>query len=48
MFTKCPLLVGEKGTAFDANIVDKTYAHVDGGTENPGYFTYKAAPTTNP
>jgi surface protein len=39
MFTKCPLLVGEKGTAFDANIVDKTYARVD-TEETPGYFTH--------
>ena len=26
----------------NSNPTDKTYAHVDGGESNPGYFTYKA------
>ena len=35
-------LVGGAGTAFDANNpVDKTYAKIDGGESNPGYFTLK-------
>ena len=39
MFTNCTSLVGGQGTTYDANHVDKTYAHIDGGTSNPGYFT---------
>ena len=36
-------LVGGAGTVWDgANPVDKTYAHIDGGTADPGYFTAKA------
>ncbi len=34
-------LVGGAGTTYDANHTDKEYAHVDGGTSNPGYFTLK-------
>ena len=35
-------LVGGAGTAYSAsNPNDKTYAHIDGGTSNPGYFTSK-------
>lgn len=38
-------LVGGAGTTWSAsNPTDKTYAHIDGGTSNPGYFTLK--PTT--
>ncbi len=43
MFTNCYNLVGGKGTTYDANHIDKTYAHIDGGTSNPGYFTDKNA-----
>ena len=39
MFSGCTSLVGGKGTTYDENHVDKTYAHIDGGTSNPGYFT---------
>ena len=39
MFDKCNSLVGGQGTTYDANHVDKTYAHIDGGPSNPGYFT---------
>ena len=39
MFNNCTSLVGGQGTTYDANHVDKTYAHIDGGTSNPGYFT---------
>ena len=42
MFTNCYNLVGGKGTTYDANHIDKTYAHIDGGPSNPGYFTAKA------
>ena len=34
-------LVGGAGTAYNGSHVDKTYAHIDGGTSNPGYFTAK-------
>jgi len=41
MFRNCTSLVGGMGTTFDANHVDAAYAHIDGGTSNPGYFTEK-------
>ena len=41
MFKNCLSLVGSKGTTYDANYIDKTYAHIDGGPSNPGYFTDK-------
>ena len=44
MFENCTSLVGGKGTTWNAsNPIDKTYAHIDGGTSNPGYFTDKNA-----
>ena len=43
LFYGCTSLVGGKGTKFDADHTDYTYAHIDGGKSNPGYFTYKAA-----
>ena len=43
MFKNCTSLVGGKGTTYDANHVDKDYAHLDGGPDNPGYFTDKNA-----
>ena len=40
MFSDCTRLVGGQGTTYNAsNPKDKTYAHIDGGTSNPGYFT---------
>ena len=39
MFYNCNSLVGGKGTTYDTNHVDKAYAHIDGGSSNPGYFT---------
>ena len=39
MFQGCTSLVGGQGTTYDANHVDGEYAHIDGGTSNPGYFT---------
>ena len=44
MFYACTNLVGGMGTVYDENNVDYTYAHIDGGTANPGYFTDKNAP----
>ena len=43
MFYDCNALVGGQGTTYDENHVDKAYAHIDGGTSNPGYFTAKNA-----
>ena len=46
MFERCTKIVGGQGTRFDENHIDAAYAHIDGGTANPGYFTDKnAAPT---
>ena len=39
MFSGCTNLVGGMGTTYDANHVDATYAHIDGGPSNPGYFS---------
>ena len=39
MFINCTNLVGGAGTTYNSSYVDKTYAHIDGGTSNPGYFT---------
>ncbi len=41
MFSNCTNLVGGLGTTYDFNHVNKAYAHIDGGPDNPGYFTYK-------
>lgn len=41
MFSSCSSLVGGAGTKYDSTNVDKTYARIDGGTSNPGYFTAK-------
>ena len=38
MFLDCVGIVGSQGTTYDANHVDKTYAHIDGGPSNPGYL----------
>ena len=40
MFNDCPKLVGGNGTNYKfSNANDATYAHIDGGQDNPGYFT---------
>ena len=39
MFASCTNLVGGAGTKYDSTKTDKTYARIDGGTSNPGYFT---------
>ena len=41
MFEGCVSLVGGAGTTFDADHIDATYAHVDGGPSYPGYFSAK-------
>jgi len=41
MFFNCNSLVGGQGTTYNSSHIDKTYAHVDGGPSNPGYFTAK-------
>jgi surface protein len=46
MFYGCTNLVGGMGTTYDENHINKAYAHIDGGTSNPGYFTEK--PTGKP
>ena len=39
MFLGCTSLVGGAGTTYDEEHTDYTYAHIDGGVDNPGYFT---------
>ena len=46
MFSMCNALEGSKGTTYmntmsDVNHSGSGYAHIDGGINNPGYFTYK-------
>jgi surface protein len=41
MFSDCCNLVGGMGTTYDESHVNKAYAHIDGGLDNPGYFTGK-------
>ena len=41
MFYYCTSLVGGQGTTYDVNHIDASYAHIDGGPSNPGYFTEK-------
>ncbi|MBO4372163.1 MAG: BspA family leucine-rich repeat surface protein, partial [Bacteroidales bacterium] len=41
MFYNCTALEGSKGTKFDSEKVDVTYARADKGTSSPGYFTLK-------
>ena len=41
MFRFSSKLQGGAGTVYDANHINKEYARIDGGTENPGYFTAK-------
>ncbi|MBR1453403.1 MAG: BspA family leucine-rich repeat surface protein, partial [Lachnospiraceae bacterium] len=40
MFTNCTSLAGDSGTTFtSAGVTNATYAHLDGGSSNPGYFS---------
>ena len=41
MFSGCRKLVGSRGTAFDGDFINGTYARPDGGEAKPGYFTKK-------
>ncbi|MBO7143160.1 MAG: BspA family leucine-rich repeat surface protein [Bacteroidales bacterium] len=44
MFKDCTSLIGEKGTTYNDAKIDKEYAHVDGGTSNPGYLLKGISP----
>ncbi len=44
MFKDCTKLYGGKGTAYNADITDATYAKIDGGKDAPGYFTKSGEP----
>ena len=40
MFEYCNSLIGDNGTSYAvAHVNNATYAHLDGGTSNPGYFS---------
>jgi len=41
MFYNCFSLVGGQGTVFDDTHIDGDYGRIDGGPDNPGYFTLK-------
>ena len=43
MFSGCTSLLGGAGTYYDANYTGSTYARIDGGADNPGYFTAAGA-----
>jgi hypothetical protein len=38
IFMGCTSLTGGSGTKYSYNYT-RDYAHIDGGTDNPGYFT---------
>ena len=44
MFANCTNLMGGSGTTYSSNHTSGDYAHIDGGTGNPGYFS-EALPT---
>ena len=39
MFQDCDNLAGEAGTDYSGSHVDVSYAHIDGGIDNPGYLS---------
>ena len=39
MFANCFKIEGAAGTTFSSSHTDASYAHIDGGTSNPGYLT---------
>ena len=47
MFYGCEKLVGGAGTTYSISYTNYTYAHIDGGLDNPGYFTAKNQETDN-
>ena len=48
MFEGCTSLVGGAGTTYSADHTEHTYAHIDGGASNPGYFTAKGGGGESP
>ncbi|MBR1416454.1 MAG: BspA family leucine-rich repeat surface protein [Bacilli bacterium] len=44
MFSMSYNIVGSKGTKYTYAHIDKLYAHIDGGTSNPGYLSKKIDP----
>ena len=44
MFGSCKALVGGASTQYSDDKEGHTYAHIDGGPDNPGYFTVKGTP----
>jgi len=42
MFHACTNLIGGAGTTYSADHTNASYAHIDGGESNPGYFTAKS------
>ncbi len=48
MFQYCNKLYGGKGTAYNKEYLDASYAHIDGGSENPGYLTKSGEPAFIP
>jgi len=43
VFYNSKLLIGGSGTTYDFRNTDLSYAHIDGGESNPGYFTRKSS-----
>ena len=43
MFHNCTQLTGSEGTTYNVYKTDCTYARIDGGQSNPGYFSAKSA-----
>ena len=39
MFANCFKIVGGAGTTYSSSYTDASYAHIDGGIDNPGYLT---------
>ena len=39
MFLECGNLIGGKGTKYNSNRTDLPYAHIDGGVNDPGFFS---------
>ena len=48
MFYSCIQLVGGSGTFYNGNGNDAVYAHVDGGSDNPGYLTLSGKESSKP
>lgn len=46
MFYACENLVGGKGTAYNEDYTDLTYAHIDGGAADPGYLSIEGEVAT--